>query len=353
MKINQSQLNNYLKNQVNKPSEYNNFYWLNSEDGFLLQEALKKIKKLISHLQPDLDKIVYHIDSNADWSTIYNSIQTPGLFSTHSIIELHFINKITVEQQQKLVQLTELSSRNTATIIVIYPFRIDNKTLKQKWLTTLDTRGVIITIWPPSNAEYPGWLKAECQKYQLSFASSDCFNYLAQKTMGNPGAAAQTLYRLKLQDKVEISLELLQQILSEHANYSIFDLTAAYLQNNTKLCLIILQTLKQQDTAILLVLWALRKELELLGETLESAVETKQSPSQIINNNPAIWSSKKNELSRALNTLTLDIIYQSMLLIADIEYSVKTSTNEIFIWQQIEQLLLLPKLKRIQPTELN
>ncbi len=340
MRLNHNQLTAYISNPKTK---INNFYWLNSEDCYLLNDALKKIRKL-THQYGFTERLVFHIDNSTEWDQIINHIKTPGLFCQKQIFELHFTSKISTSQQNELITISEYinksSSDSNTLCIVFYPFRVESKVLKQKWMNTLEQNGVIITIWPLSNTEYPLWLKSECQKYKIKFETSQCFEYFCQKTMGNTSIATQTLFKLKLQDISDVTYSLLTDILSEHANYDVFDLVDSYLQINTKQCFKILSVLKKDNIAPLLITWSLRKELLFLAEILEKAKTDKASP-QVILNSYNLWAAKKTIYSKSLTCFTLENIYKSLNKIIDIEKLIKSENNEIFIWQQIEHLLLL------------
>lgn len=345
MQLNQHQLTAYLRNI--KSDQLPRFFWLNSSDNYLLQDAAKQIKNTLrsfSYNYSNDNKIVFHIDSSTDWLLISNTIQTPGLFCTEQLIELCFINKITLEQQQELVKLAEiLKSNNNAIIIIIYPFKIESKILKQKWMVNLNNLidpGAIITLWPLSTTDYPKWLSKQLQKYRLNFTDNSLFDYFCQKTMCNPSMASQTMYKLKLQDVTTVNQEILLATLAEHANYDTFDLINSYLLGNLKQALIILKILKNNETEPLLILGALRKELHIIANTFEQAIASKQSPQQILKN-LNLWQSKINILSTAIHKLNLDLVYKKLAKISSIELLVKTSSNKNFIWQQINELLLL------------
>lgn len=340
MRLNRNQLIAYLKN-LN--TQINNFYWLNSEDCYLLNDSLKKIRKFANNHGFD-ERLVFHIDNATEWDQIISHIQTPSLFSQKQIIELHFTTKISTSQQNELTKISEYINKSTGDnnnlCIIIYPFRVESKVLKQKWMNALDNNGVIITIWPLSSTDYPLWLKSECQKYKINFETSQCFEYFCQKTMGNTSIAAQTLFKLKLQDIHCVNYELLNEVLSEHANYNIFDLVDSYLLLNTKQCFKILSVLKKDNTAPLLIVWSLRKELLLLADIIEKAKIDRLDPQQILNSYK-LWAAKKSIYSKALTKFNLENIYKSLNKIIEIEKLIKTENNEVFIWQLIEQLLLL------------
>lgn len=337
MKINQNQISDYLAKNKKLP---HNLIWVNSEDSFLLQDALKKIRKH-ANANKDAERIVFHIDNSCDWDEIISCIQTPSLFTQDQIIELHFATKITANEQQELIKISELLNNNTSNIcIVSYPFRVDAKTLKAKWMQQLDKYSLIVTIWPLSVNDYPKWLSALCKSYKINFNDQSSLQYLCEKTMGNPGVAAQTLFKLRLQNISNVNIEILNNILSEHSNYTIFDLTDNFLINNTKQSCIILDALKRTDTAPLLIIWTLRKELLLLAEIFEQAITDNIRPQAALNN-LKLWSNKKGILSQAINKFNLNIVHESLHKIATIEEIIKTENNPLFVWQQIEQLILI------------
>ncbi|MBP9721755.1 MAG: DNA polymerase III subunit delta [Gammaproteobacteria bacterium] len=338
MQVNQNQLSAYIKNKKNSAI---NFFWINSEDNYLLLDAAQQIKNAYEDPTKQYEKIIFHIDSSTDWQLITNSIQIPGLFSQKQLVEINFINKITAEEQKELVKIAEYCRKlNNIKCLIIYPFRLESQALKQKWMMSLDKYGLIVTIWPPSINDYSKWLRLQCQKYHITFSNAELFDYFCQKTMGNPSIANQTLYKLQLQDISLVNSELLQAILSEHANYDIFDLVDTYLLGDLKQCLAILTILKNNHIEPLLILWAIRKELHVLANIYEQSAATKTSTDYIISN-LKLWSNKTSIFTTAVNKFNLHLVYQLLNKIASIEPICKTENNDYLIWQQINELILL------------
>ncbi len=353
MQINQNQLPSYINNQK-KYTNLANFYWFNSEDNYLLFDAGKQIKELLEPkgFNQSCERIVFHIDSSTDWLLILNTVQTPSLFnfSQKQILEIHFIDKITSDDQQELIKIANILETNKDTLcMVFYPYRLESQVLKQKWMASLDRTGLIITIWPPSISEYPKLLNRLLQQHQITFADNTIFDYFCQKTMCNPMVAAQTLYKLQLQNITQINQtnkELFFTTLSEHANYDIFDLVNCYLSGNLKQSLIILNILKEQDTEPLLILWALRKELYIVGEILEQAKLSQISPHHVLQK-LNLWASKQQVISTALSNFDLKLVYKTLQRIGQLEVLLKTENNPDFLWQQIQELVLLKRVAMI------
>lgn len=341
MKLNSSQLINYINSsQKQEPLK---FFWLNSEDVFLLNETNKHLRAALKSLGYH-DRTIIHIDQHTNWLEIANTITAPDLFNNKPLFEIAFISKLSPEHQQELNNLAKLSKKLKAVYIITYPFRLDSKTLKQKWMLELDQNSVITTIWPPSEQEYPAWLKARCQKYQIKFSDNNVFDYFCRKTVCNPSAAAQTIYKLKLQEINIVTNNIIEEIIAEHANYDIFDLTDQYLLCNTKRCITIINALKRLEIEPLLILWSLRKELKTLADIHEAAYSTQQSLS-ILLDKYHFWQSKKNVMTSALKNFDCDLIYQALNKIGEIELLIKTENNPPFIWQQIYQLILASNFK--------
>lgn len=356
MQLNQNQLISYLNNKKNSFSNIH-FFLLHSDDNFLLQDYAKQLKQ---HVIPNLSlsndsqvqntententeivKIIFHIDSNTDWLAILNTVNTPGLFCEKQLIEIHFLNKITLEEQKYLNQLAKSVHNNPDLLcIILCPYKLDNQALKQKWITTLDEYGLIITIWPLSPVDYPKWLSSQAQKYKIIFSDQMVFDYFCQKTMCNPNIADQTLYKLQLQNISLVNQNLLTAILSEHASYDIFDLIDNYLIGNIKQTIIILNLLKS-NTEPLLILWALRKELHTLATINEQSLATNPpTPFGNIIKNLKLWSNKINIINTALKKYDLKTLYKILDKIASIEPLIKTENNPDFVWQQLHEILL-------------
>lgn len=337
MKLNSNQLITYISNSF--AAQRLHFFWINSEDIFLLNETTRQLRAAIKS-QGYTERIIIHVDQNTNWSEINNTVTTPNLFDDKQLIEINFISKLSIDQQQELNNLARISKKMNSLCVITYPFKLDSKTLKQKWMLELEQNGVITTIWPLSEQEYPAWLKNRCQKNQLQFSDNNVFDYFCQKTSCNPGAAAQIIYKLKLQEIAIITSTIIQGVIAEQANYDIFDLTDNYLLRNTKKCITIINTLKNLDTEPLLILWSLRKELKILADIHESAHNTKQSVITLLEKYH-FWQNKKNIMAAALKKFDLDLIYKSLSKVAELELLIKTENTSTFIWQQIYELILI------------
>lgn len=345
MRLNQKQLTSYLNKLINNQQSINNFFFINSEDNFLLNQANKQITGIAKKLGYT-EKLVFHLDITSDnWEEIHNNIFTPSLFSDKQIININFINKINPKQKQELLNLSNsLANYNNSNIIIInYPFRLTSTELKQKWLSDIDNNknSIITTIWGLTTKDYSGWLTEELNKYKIRTKDQIVFNYFCQKTMGNTSIASQCLYKLKLQNINIIDLETISNILLEHANYDIFDLIDAFLLNNNQQIINILKILKNNNTEPLLILWALRKELLIVGELLEDQANNNKNYNNIFKKH-RIWQNKINTYKQAINNNIIDLntIYKSLSKIADLEIAIKTGNKLINIWEELNNILI-------------
>ena len=144
--------------------------------------------------------------------------------------------------------------------------RLDNTQQKAKWFKALEHAGVFIPIWPVESTQLPGWLgqRLHSDGYR---ATPQALALISERVEGNMLAASQELEKLKLlaKDKV-INEATVEEVVCDSARFDVFQLIDTALSGNVRQCVRILSVLKGEGIEAPIILWALAREIRLLGD---------------------------------------------------------------------------------------
>ena len=146
---------------------------------------------------------------------------------------------------------------------------IDAKLAKAAWVKSFETSGMMVTLWPIPREQLPAWIIKRAQKYQLQI-QPDAVQLLADYVEGNLIAAAQTLEKLYLlKPQTPVDTALIQTLLTDESRFTIFDFIDSFITSDKSRTLHILDTLKEEGTEPVLILWGITRELRQLSDYAE------------------------------------------------------------------------------------
>ena len=108
-------------------------YFLAGEDGFLLEDSLKKIEKIIN--TDDLNREVFQATESSG-NDILNSIETLPFLTDKRVVILKSANKLKNDDFKIITQIIE-NPVDTACFIIVFPDKVKNSTSKRKDLISL------------------------------------------------------------------------------------------------------------------------------------------------------------------------------------------------------------------------
>ena len=256
MKIKIEQLATKLKNE--SPA----CYLISGDDFFLKEEALSLIRKK-NIKNESTEKLVFTIDSSFAWEKLFDEVLGYSLFSAAKFIELHITNgKLSAEIKNKLEELFNLSL--TDTVIMISSPKLDASSVKSKWYSLFDKKGLHIEIWPIDETQLPRWIEQRLHAAKLP-TDRPLVEALASFTAGNLFATQQEIEKLSL---ISGSTEDLIATLTEAMHYSSFDLVNQVFMGNLKKARITLEYLEAENNEVILALWALTQEIRLSNKVI-------------------------------------------------------------------------------------
>ncbi len=263
MQIQQRQLKQHLSQEL-QPA-----YLIHGDEPLLMQETLDAILKAAKKAGVT-ERQRLNIEPGFSWQQLINEAQALSLFSDKIIIHIHNPDaKFDDKASKALARYFEIKPEDK--LLVITCCRIPNNRQTTKWFKALNTNGVTIPIWPVNRQQLPQFLQERCKTAKLQI-DQEALQLLAKLTEGNLLAADQTITKLSLLNPDgTIDANLVARMMSDCAKFSVFDLANSVFNGDGAQATRILLSLKQAATEVVLVLWALQRDLAAI-------IALKQSP---------------------------------------------------------------------------
>jgi len=239
-------------------------YIISSDDILLRQEACTALRQT-AHALGFTEALRFFAESGFDWEQFYSTAYAISLFATRRIIDIDLMEaNIQQAAGQLLKKYAEAPPNDT--LLLLRMGKIDKKAVKTAWFLALEKSGVVLTLWPPAREALPQWLKERAAREKVAL-DSDAITLLAKSAEGNLFAAAQTLHKLSLlQTNTVIDRKILASLLTDEAQFTIFDFVDSLLAADKARSLRILEHLKQEGVEPTLQLWAITREYRMLTE---------------------------------------------------------------------------------------
>jgi DNA polymerase-3 subunit delta len=215
------------------------------------------------------ERETYIAEQHFKWNELHNSAQTLSLFASRKVIDLRIPSgKPGVEGGQALQAYC--TSLNPDVLTLISLPKLDWAAQKSQWFGALQQHGVMITADDIPRGALPRWI-AERLKRQAQMADNATLEFLADRCEGNLLAAFQEIQKLALLFPAgTLSFDHVKDAVMDVARYDIFKLSEAMLNGNAARYAHILDGLRAEGTATVLVLWAISEDIRTLGKVLQS-----------------------------------------------------------------------------------
>ena len=309
---------NQLDSQLSKGLQ--TCYLIVGDEPLQLKEATDSIRKK-AQSEGFTEREIIHVDSKFKWEMLFASLGTMSLFAEKKIIELFLpTGKPGAAGSKAIVQFVEDLPSDICLLIQCEQWTAAND--KTKWAKTIENTGTFMRVYMPKPHEFGQWLNRRCQKIGLK-VQSDTIALLAMRLEGNLLAADQELEKLKMRfAKQMVTAQDVAGLVADNARFDVFRLTDALLENNLPRVLRMLRALKQNNTAIVIIHWALERQIRMLlhfayiksnGQRIGPADYRKQG----------IWQNQQAVIQSALNRLTIRHLETLLLGIAQLDKIIK------------------------------
>ena len=255
-----------------------------------------------------------------NWEALRNSAQNLSLFSSRKLVDLRIPSgKPGVEGAQALQEYCLGQNDDTVTLISLP--RLDGATLKSKWFATLAEHGTVICADEVPLNSLPAWIAGRL-KQQAQSTDDATLTFLAEKTEGNLLAAFQEIQKLALLYPAgSLSFEQVKNAVMDVARYDVFKLSEAMLAGNVARFARILDGLRAEGTATVLVLWALAEDIRTLGRVLRAMQQGGNLSTSL--REARVWGLRLKIMDRAAGRFTPTIAERALRQAAHVDKVIK------------------------------
>lgn len=203
------------------------------------------------------------------WNELRNSAQSLSLFASRKIVDLRIPSgKPGVEGGQALQDYCTNLSEDVLTLISLP--KLDWTVQKSQWFGALERHGVMVSANDVPRNALPRWIAARLKRQEQTVDDAT-LGFLADRCEGNLLAAFQEIQKLALLFPAgELSFGQVKDAVMDVARYDIFKLSEAMLNGNAARFAHILDGLRAEGTATVLVLWAVSEDIRTLGKVLQA-----------------------------------------------------------------------------------
>ncbi len=269
-----------------------------------------------------------------EWAELKNSALSVSLFSPRKVIDLRIPSgKPGVEGAQALQEHCAQLNADTLTLISLP--HLDGTAYKSKWFSALEQHGIVISADEISLAALPNWIATRLKRQQ-QMTDADTLSFLAQRVEGNLLAAFQEIQKLALLFPAgELSFEQVKDSVMDVARYDISKLSEAMLTGDVARFSHILEGLRAEGTATVLILWTLADDIRNLAKVSRALQQHGNLANAL--REARIWGVKQKLIERAARRFSPQFTQRALVQAAKIDKLIK-GLRSGDVWDELLQL---------------
>ena len=268
------------------------------------------------------------------WDELRNSTQSLSLFAERKIIDLRIPSGKPGAEGGKALQEYVSNLGNDVLMLISLP-KLDWATQKTQWFGALEQHGIMISADDVPRNALPRWIAARLKRQEQT-ADEITLEFLADRCEGNMLAAYQEIQKLALLfPPGPLSFEQVKDAVMDVARYDIFKLSEAMLNGNAARFARILDGLRAEGTATVLVLWAISEDIRTLGKVLQ-AMQRGNSPGNALRD-MRVRKDRQGLIENAARRLKFPHIERALQQAARLDKTIK-GLRQGDVWDELLQL---------------
>lgn len=345
MQVAASQFNQHLQAQASQGLR--SLYTFYGDEPLLQQEALDALRAT-ARAQGYTERSVFTVaGAHFDWGEVLAAGGSMSLFADKQLIEIRIPSgKPGKDGSVALQHIAELALGNDSTLTVLLLPRLDKATKSSAWFSALENNGVSVQIDPIERHALPTWiahrLGAQQQRVSEGEEGQHTLQFFADRVEGNLLAAHQEIQKLGLLYPAgELSFDQVERAVLNVARYDVFKLSEAVLSGQPLRVQRMLDGLKAEGEAEVLVHYTLAEEIRALKRVKDAVAAGKALP--MVLREQRIWGPRERLFERVLPRLSvgmLDKLLQSAHHVDGIVKGLKVADWPTDNWQALHRLAL-------------
>jgi DNA polymerase-3 subunit delta len=280
------------------------------------------------------ERETFVVEQYFKWAELCNSAQSLSLFAERKVMDIRIPSgKPGVEGAQVMQDLVENMSPDILTLISLP--KLDKTAQNSKWYGALQKHAVVVQADDITRKALPNWLAGRLKRQGHS-AEPATLEFLADRSEGNLLAAFQEVQKLALLYPAGmLSFDQVKDAVMDVARYDISKLSEALLSGNAERYARILEGLRAEGTATVLVLWAVSEDIRKLGKVVQAMQRGSNVSSAM--RDARIWGTNLNLIEQAARRFKLVQIERAMQQAARLDKTIKgLRTGDV--WDELLQL---------------
>jgi DNA polymerase-3 subunit delta len=245
-----------------------------------------------------------------DWSSLLGAAQALSLFADRQLVEIRIPSgkpgKDGSEALQRYCETAAAAGGRDVITLVQLP-RLDRSQQSSAWFAALDRAGLTIRVDPVERKALPQWiaerLAAQGQQVGAGSAGQRTLAFFADRVEGNLLAAHQEIQKLALlYPRGELGFEQIESAVLNVARYDVFRLGEAVLAGQTARALRMLEGLRNEGEAAVLVHWTLAEDIRGLKRVKDALAAGRPLPLAL--REARVWGAKERIFERAVTLMS-------------------------------------------------
>ncbi len=277
-------------------------YLVYGDEPLLAQEAGDLIRAAARAAGFEERKVFSVSGAHFDWSGLIGASQEMSLFAQRQLIEIRIPSgKPGKEGSEALQRYVQHLSDDVLTLVQCP--RLDGQQTKSAWFNALDGAGLTVRVEPVARAALPMWITQRLARQQQRVMDGEAgqrtLAFFADCVEGNLLAAHQEIQKLALLYPAGcLSFEQVEAAVLNVARYDVFKLGEAVLAGRVARALRMLDGLRAEGEAAVLVHWTLAEDIRALKRVHDAVGEGKPLPLAL--REARVWGLREKLFERAL-----------------------------------------------------
>lgn len=276
-------------------------YVLTGDEPLIVDEALALVRERALH-DGCTERESRIAERSFDWDEFSGGLRNMSLFSSRRLVELRLPTGKPGEAGARF--LSQLAAEpDTGNVIVFLLPALDSNTARSRWATVLADAAVWVDCRPPPLADLPAWLARRLRSAGLA-ADDETIDLLASRVEGNLLAAKQEIDKLALLvEDGRVTADAIRDSVADGARFDVFQLCEAALARDPARAVRVLQGLRREGEAEVLVLWSLARDILALADVTVRVAQGRSVDQAM--NEVNVWRSRQELMRRAVRGRSL------------------------------------------------
>jgi DNA polymerase-3 subunit delta len=281
-------------------------YTVYGDEPLLAQEAADQVRAAARAAGHSERQVFTVSGAHFDWTEVLAAASAMSLFGDRQLIEIRIPSgKPGKEGSAALQRYCGLPGDGLVTLVLLP--KLDRTQQSSDWFTALDGAGVTVRVDPVDRRALPAWLAqrlaAQGQRVREGDEGQRSLAFFADRVEGNLLAAHQEISKLALLYPAgELSFEQLETAVLDVARYDVFKLGEAVLDGQVARALRMLDGLRAEGEAPVLVHWTLAEDIRALKRVKDAVAGGKPLPMAL--REGRVWGAKEKLFERLVPQLS-------------------------------------------------